>query len=472
MSDLVLGIDCSTTACKAIAWDAAGRAVAEGRSAIALDNPEPGAWQQDAEQWWTATCEACRALNVDRGRIAALCVTNQRETFVVTDDDGVPKHPALVWMDARCREQVAKAAEDLGRDRLHAISGKPASTTPSFYKLLYLLEREPSLRGAAVLDVHAYVVRRLTGVAATSLAAADPSGLVDMEQRAWSEELCHYAGLTPAQLPALFEPGEAIGELSQTAAAATGLSRGLPVIAGAGDGQCAGLGAGIADAGRAYLNLGTAIVSGVLSGEYRTDNAFRTLYAASGGYFLETDLQGGTFTLTWLSETFLGGAHSIAELAADAERVARGSEGLLVLPYWNGVMNPYWDDAAGGVVVGLRGHHTPAHLYRAVLEGIAMEQRLHTRGVEAATAPIAELVVMGGGSQSDLWCQVIADTLERPIVRAGDARSHGARRRDFGGSARGAASDDRGGDGGDDARRPAFRARGVGHGSLPQAVRR
>lgn len=422
MGDLVVGVDCSTTACKAIAWDAQGNAVGEGRAAIALDNPEPDAWQQDATTWYSAFCEACRGVtaHVDPARLTALAITSQRETFVVTDPEREPLHPALVWMDHRCGAQVARAVAELGEERLHALSGKPPCTTPSLYKLMFLLEREPALSASStrVVDVHGYLVWQLTERFATSRATADPMGLVDMAKHSWSPELVGLTGLDVSQLPELCAPGEVIARVSEGAARATGLPAGLPVVAGAGDGQCAGLGAGITAPGRAYLNLGTAIVSGVLSASFHRDRAFRTLYgAAPGTYFLETDLHGGTFIVTWLTERFA--RHDLGELAREAENIPAGADGLVLVPYWAGVMNPLWDDEASGVVIGWRGSHRPAHLYRAILEGIALEQRLHTEGVEAVTGNIAELVVMGGGSQSDLWCQILADTLNKRIVRAG-----------------------------------------------------
>lgn len=439
---LILGIDCSTTACKAIAWDAAGRAVAEGRAPIPLVNPGPDAWEQDAERWWTATAEATREAVAALGqggaaRVRAVGLTHQRETFVLTDASGAPLHPALVWMDARCRPEVAEAVQRLGEARLHALSGKPPCTTPSLYKLLFLLGRgAPALRALRprVLDVHALLSWRMTGRLCTSLASADPLGLVDMEARAWAPELLDLAGLAPADLPELCEPGAVIGGLTAGAAASLGLPPGVPVVAGAGDGQSAALGAGLVGPGAAYLNLGTAIVSGVISPAYRTDRAFRTLYAAMpGAYLLETDLKGGTFTLTWLVERLLGRpAGEVGEALAALEQEARalppGADGLLLVPYWNGVMNPYWDDNATGIAVGWHGGHAPAHLYRAILEGIALEQRLHTEAVEAAAGPIGELLVMGGGSRSDLWCQILADVIGKPVVRAGtsEATSLGA----------------------------------------------
>ena len=439
--ELVLGVDSSTTACKAIVWDANGSARAEGRAPIALENPGPDAYEQDAEQWWSACGEAIgRAMSAlsdaDRKHVRALCVTHQRETFVVTDEDGKPLHPALVWMDARCRDAVKRAVTRKGSESLHSISGKPACTTPSLYKLLFLLEEaaaELSKRRLRVLDVHAFLVWRLTGRCRTSLASADPLGLVDMQARAWSSDLLALAGLDSSSVPELVEPGSVIGSVTEAAARHCGLASGLPVIAGAGDGQAAGLGAGIVGPGRAYLNLGTAIVSGVLTEDYAIDPAFRTLYAATpGSYFLETDLKGGTFTLSWLAEKWLRANdidRALAELESRAAALPPGSDGLMLVPYWNAVMNPYWDDDATGIAVGWHGAHEPAHLYRAILEGIAFEQRLHSSGVEKASCQtIREFVVMGGGSKSALWRQIIADTLGKPIVRAAspEATSLGA----------------------------------------------
>jgi sugar (pentulose or hexulose) kinase len=433
-ADLVLGVDSSTTACKVIAWDREGRAVAEGRAPIGLDNPAPDGWEQDSASWWQALCRACQAVAaaVDPGRFAALCITHQRETFVFADATGKALAPALVWMDARATAEVAEAVAELGAERLHRLSGKPPCVTPSLYKAMWQRRARPELeRASCLLDVHAALVWRLTGRRATSWAAADPTGLVDMQTRGWSQPLLDLLGLAAEDMPELVAPGEVIAGLDDAAASATGLPAGLPVVAGAGDGQCAGLGAGIVAPGRAYLNLGTAIVSGVLSEHYATDGAFRTLFDATGQrYFLETDLQGGTFTITWLVDRWLR-RHDVsrsfdevlAELDERAAALPVGADGLVVLPYWNGVMNPFWDDRASGVVIGWRGSHEPAHLFRAILEGIALEQRLHTAGVEAAGVAVDAFVVMGGGSKSAMWCQIVADVLGRPVERAGSTEA-------------------------------------------------
>ena len=151
--------------------------------------------------------------------------------------------------------------------------------TPALYKLFWLRANEPELldRTARVLDVHAFLVHRLTGEWRTSWACADPLGLLDMQSLDWSDEILEEVGLERGQMVALSPPGTVVGELDEDVANETGLPPGLPVVGGAGDGQAAGLGANVTEAGRAYLNLGTALVSGTYSDDYAWGREFRTL---------------------------------------------------------------------------------------------------------------------------------------------------------------------------------------------------
>ncbi|MGH6704662.1 MAG: FGGY family carbohydrate kinase, partial [Bradyrhizobium sp.] len=125
--DLVIGIDCSTSATKAIAWDARGRSVAEGRVAIAMSNPAPGYFEQDPAEWWSSTAGALRQIagKIDPGRVAAIGISNQRETFSFFTEDGRALRPGMVWLDERARAQLHRFGRTFGAERVHAISGKP-----------------------------------------------------------------------------------------------------------------------------------------------------------------------------------------------------------------------------------------------------------------------------------------------------------------------------------------------------------
>jgi xylulokinase len=317
---------------------------------------------------------------------------------------------------------------DLGSDEIHRLTGKPPDTTPALYKLLWLREHEPETleRTRWVVDVHAFLVHRLTGMWRTTTACADPLGLIDMQRGDWSDDLLQRVGLRRDRVPTLFAPGEVIGELSAAAAERLGLPAGLPVVGGAGDGQCAGLGANATAAGHAYLNLGTAVVAGTTSERYAWHRAFRTLIGAvPGTYAMETLLQGGTYTVNWFLERIamldaasLGlGLRDVDVLEPAAARLGPGAEGLLLVPYLASAQTPYWDPAARGILFGLAGHHGRQHIFRAIMEGIAFEQRLAFEEMEPQLDQAIELLLTtGGGSRSPLWRQIVADVTGKTVV--------------------------------------------------------
>lgn len=424
--DYVIGVDCSTTAAKAVVWDAGGLAVAQARADFELVQQRPGWGEQNAEDWWAATSAAVRRVvqTVDGSRIAALCVTHQRETFACLDRLGKPLRPAMLWMDGRAVEEV----ERRGTPEVHRITGKPPNPTPAWYKLLWLARHEPETlqRTGKVVDVQAFLVHRLTGTWATSWASADPLGLVDMTTFDYDDGLLAEVGLDRSQLCALHPPGAVLGSVTDDVAQRLGLPPTLPVVAGVGDGQSAQLGAGITEPGRAYLNLGTGVVSGTYSETYSYGREYRTLAAAvPGAYTLETFIGGGTHNLKWFVEKFSGVDTRALGLELSPEQVLEtaaaqlppGADGLLVLPYWTGALTPYWDHHARGVLLGLTGAHGKSHVYRALLESIAYEQRLLTSGAEQVLEkPIEEVLALGGGSRSAIWCQILADVMRRDVV--------------------------------------------------------
>ena len=422
----VIGVDSSTTATKAVVWDREGHAVAEGREEFPLAMPQAGWHEQDAQDWWRSTRSALQqaAANVKASEIEAIGLTHQRETFACLGEDEAPLRPAMLWLDARAVREV----EEYGSEEIHRITGKPPDTTPAFYKLLWLRDHEPDVleRSARVVDVHGFLVKHLTGQWRTTWACADPLGLVDMESFEWSEEALGRVGLEPGRLCELDAPGAVMGELRSEVAEELGLPPGIPVVGGAGDGQSAGLGANITKPGRAYLNLGTAVVSGTYSDDYAWGREYRTLSGpVPRTYTLETLLQGGTYTVSWFVDRLAGteswhlGLDLSHEelLEAGAARVPPGADGLLAVPYWNQAQTPYWDDYARGVILGFRGHHGKSHIYRAILEGIAFEQRFMTDGVASALdQPIDLYLAVGGGSRSALWCRIIADITRRTVT--------------------------------------------------------
>ncbi|MBN1246263.1 MAG: FGGY-family carbohydrate kinase [Anaerolineae bacterium] len=419
----VLGIDASTTGCKAIVWALDGTAVSEGRADLPLHMPQRAWHEQPAIAWWKAVVRAIREATAgcDVSNVAAMCITPQRETFVPVDAHGEPLRPAIVWMDERSREVLPRIADEYGAERIHRESGKPLSGNLTLSKIAWLREHEPEVfaNTAHYLDVAGFLVEKLTGNYRTGWGCADPTGLFDMRHHRWNRDLLDYLGIDVAQLPGAHPPGEMLGSVTPEAAQVCGLPSGLPVIASVGDGQAGGLGAGVTKSGLAYLSLGTSVVSGTLTEEYVTDRAFRTMYSALPGvYSLETVLLSGTYIVNWFVNQIASEGESLADYDASLDQTPPGAEGLVLVPYWNSSLTPYWDVDATGIVAGWRGIHTRAHLYRAILEGIAMEQRLHSEHVAAALGTSLKAYhAMGGGTRSDRWCQIIADVTGKKVYR-------------------------------------------------------
>jgi sugar (pentulose or hexulose) kinase len=426
--DLVLGLDSSTTATKAIAFDRQGSLVAEGRAPIALSNPQAGWFEQRAEDWWRSAITAIRELlvKVASERIAAIAISNQRESFAQFDAGNNALRPGTLWLDERGRSEVERMKREVGVAELDRISGKPPDMTPCLYRCAWFATHMPDMwkKTAMTAEVHGVLAHHLTGQWVTSTASADPMGLIDMAKMDWSDKLLAVVGLNRSQLPRLYRPGQKMGSVMSQAAKATGLAEGLPVIAGGGDGQCAGTGVDVFAAGRAYVNLGTAVVSGSFGNAYVRDPVFRTLTSmGEDGYIYESCLRTGTFLIDWMVEQLFNvelvrdrGILKTLEQEAAASPI--GANGIAVVPYWSGSMTPYWDKDARGVIAGLTASHRRGDVYRALMEGIALEQTLMTNKIAAATQPIDHFVAMGGGASSDLWCQILADVSGREVRRS------------------------------------------------------
>jgi sugar (pentulose or hexulose) kinase len=425
-NNLVIGLDCSTTGTKAIAFDRKGNIAARAHETIPLSSPNPHEYEQDANDWWTSAQKALRQLThqVSPSRISALAISNQRETFVPLSKDGTCLRPAIIWLDERCKDEVESFSKKIGKRRIHQITGKPPDYAPVVYRLVWMKKHEPELfeKIDMICDVHAYIAWKLTSAFKTSWASADPFGLFDLKNTKWSPLILKSLDLKEDQLSETYCPGTILGRVSEEASRMTGLSLDTLVVAGGGDGQAAGLGGNVLSPERAYLNLGTAVVAGVYGKRYRTSKAFRTMSSCSeSGYYYECSLRAGTFAIDWFVKQVLRidplqQPDIYKQLEQEAQEASRGMDRLLFLPHLCGVMNPYWDINAKGAFIGLSSSHHRGHMYRSILEGIAFEQLLAIDAVERNIGTkVREFVVIGGGATNDLWCHIFADVTEKNI---------------------------------------------------------
>ncbi|MEW7009781.1 xylulokinase [Lentilitoribacter sp. EG35] len=421
---LIIGLDSSTQSTKAIAWSDTGELVAEGRADIPMNTPRKNHFEQTPEEWWKATCIALKALTdqIDSSLIDGIAISNQRETIGFFDKNLEPLHPAIVWLDSRSISEVEELTEKIGTDQLHKISGKPKDIIPSHSRILWFVKNHPAKiqNLYKVLNVSSYLGMKLTGECFVSWPSADPSGVFDIKQMDWSSEILDVIGLDKSRFAEPVAPASPIGEINEEAALQTGLKAGTKLYAGAGDGQCAGLGVNAARKGRVYLNLGTAVVTGVWSQTPNISNSWRTMTSpTSDGYFLEGVMRAGTYFMDWFVENYIdcnADNSTYSKLQADGETLPVGTDGLLVCPYLSGCMNPFWNMKAKAAFYGISPFHDSTHLYRGAMEGLTGDIARTIHDMRHQGLPADEIVAVGGGANSALWRKMIVDATGIPLT--------------------------------------------------------
>jgi xylulokinase len=348
--------------------------------------------------------------------IAGVGITGQAPTVLLVDDDGRPVGPAILWLDVRSDGEVddvrrrVPEAERLGGNRLHPYYAGP--------KLAWLRRRQPARweRASSVLQSHSYPVLRLTGARVTDhSSAALCSPLYDAGARTWAPEACAGLDVALAMLPALSAAHAVAGVVTRAAACESSVPEGTPVVVGGADFAASALAAGVTEAGEAALMLGTA---GNLIMPFEGE-AFDPRLINAHHVGCDRRLALGATLAGAVQEWFRrvaapGVAHETLE--GEADRVAAGADGVTLVPYLQGERTPVWDAEASGAFVGLRLDHGRGHLYRAVLEAVAVSFR-HCAEVAAERGlGLREVVAVNGGGRSPLWRQILSDALGAELL--------------------------------------------------------
>jgi xylulokinase len=422
---LVVGVDVSTTATKAVLVDEAGAVVATGSVEYGFDTPKPLWSEQHPHLWWDGCIGAVRqalvAAEVNGADVAAVGLTGQMHGSVLLDASGEVLRPALLWNDQRTAAECDAIREAVGRERLIAITGNDALTGFTAPKLVWVRDHEPDVwrRVAHVLLPKDYVRYRLTGGYAVDKADGAGTQLFDLAARDWSGDVLAALRIDPDWMPATFEGPETTGVVTPGAAEATGLVAGTPVVAGGGDQAANAVGVGAVDPGVMALSLGTSGVvfaatdAPVVEPDGRV-HAF--CHAVPGRWHLMGVMLSAAGSLRWYRDTFAPGV-DFADLVAEADDVPAGSDGLLFLPYLTGERTPHPDPDARGAFVGATVRHERRHFTRAVLEGVAYGL---CDGLDlmlaAGVASPGQIRASGGGVRSALWRQILADVLDTEIA--------------------------------------------------------
>lgn len=430
-----LGIDSSTTATKALLMDEDGRVVSIGRSEYGFETPKPLWSEQSPESWWLATVDAIKQAlaeaEIDGASVRALGMTGQMHGLVLLDKAGEVLRPAILWNDQRTQAECDEIRELVGRDRLISVTGNDALTGFTAPKILWVARNEPEIYENIdrVLLPKDYVRFRLTGEYAIDKAGGSGTILFDLAARDWSSEITRDIGIDPSWLPPTFEGTAVTGGLTGEAATATGLTPGTPVVAGGGDQAANAVGVGAVSPGVIAMSLGTSGVVFASTDHPAIEPEGRLhafCHAVPNTWHLMGVMLSAAGSLRWFRDTVSPGT-SYQSLDAAAASVHAGANGLLFAPYLSGERTPYPDPLARGAFVGLTLRHGVGHMARSVLEGVAFGLRDSVELIASMTT-LGEVRVSGGGAQSGVWLQIIADVTGLPVRVVGTAESaaHGA----------------------------------------------
>ena len=433
MSRFVGAIDQGTTSSRFIVFDAAGRVVTSAQKEHAQIYPKPGWVEHDALEIWRNTQEviggALAREGLHAGDLAAVGITNQRETTVLWDRrTGRPLHNALVWQDTRVADLVAELARDGGKDRFRAATGLPLATYFSALKLRWLLEHVPDARAKATAGdalfgtIDSWLLWNLTGGAAGGLHVTDVTNasrtqLMSLATCDWDDALLAAFDVPRAALPRIAGSSEVYSDARIATLA------GVPLAGILGDQQAALAGQTCFSPGEAKSTYGTGCFMLMNTGTRpvpSTAGLITTVaYRLGDGpvhFALEGSIAIAGALVQWLRDN-LGLIRSSAEVEALARSVADNGD-VYVVPAFSGLFAPYWKERARGAIVGLTRYANRGHLARAALESTAYQTRDVLEAMEKDTRiPIKELRVDGGMVANELLMQFQADMLAVPVVR-------------------------------------------------------
>lgn len=426
MTQATVGIDIGTSAVKVAVVGLDGRLLAEASRSYPMLTPHPGWVEQVPEDWWQATCAACKdATTAGAGvEIVGVGLSGQLNGFVLLDAEDRPLGNAIIWLDTR----AAAEADDL-RERFGSLLRERAATElnaiTQLTKLVWLARHEPERLASATsaLLVKDYILWRLTGVRQTDASDASATGMMDVATLGWIEELCAGAGFDAALLPPIGPSVVVAGHVGDQAAAATGLPAGTPVTPGGGDVAALAVGCDVVDTGVLGITLGTAghvVLACEAAAPFPVQpGLWRIAHADAGkAIWLGLVISGG-LSMSWLHRLLVSGGSTLSfpDMAALADAVPPGANGVSFLPFLEGVATPYAMPELRAAFAGMSSSTRAGDLVQAVMEGVAFNIRQCVEMFTGNGAVITEVRIAEGGSRVDRWCQIIADVLQRPVLR-------------------------------------------------------
>lgn len=389
--------------------------------------------EQDPEDWWRAICQTSKNLiahaRIDPRDIAVVSFSGQMMGCLCVDKQGNPLRPSIIWADQRAQAQAAALGEHIPLWDFYRIAGHRNNASYGLQKLMWVRDNEPDIykKTYKTLNAKDFIICRLTGKFYTEPSDGTSMACMDLIAGKWSERIVSAAGIDGDKLPALVPSTFVAGEVTQAAAAATGLAVGTPVVMGGGDGVCANVGAGSVRVGRTFSYVGSSAWIASTSEQPVFDEKMRTvtwahivpgLFAPNGTMQTAGGSYGWLKSQLALHETQLAEAQGVSPyelINAEVEKSPAGSNGLIFLPYLLGERAPRWNVNARAAFLGIKMESTRADMFRSVLEGVTMNLNIILE-ILRKHVDIAEILLIGGGAKGNVWRQMMADIYNARIA--------------------------------------------------------
>jgi xylulokinase len=418
-----LGIDLGTSEVKVVLCDQNGEVLASASRPLLVSSPQPLWSEQNPLDWWQATDEAVLALHAQvptfMSGVKSIGLTGQMHGAIVMDGAGEVLRPAILWNDGRSAAQCLALEKAVPQSR--TITGNIAMAGFTAPKLLWLRENEPSVfqRIRKVLLPKDWLRWRLCGQFFSDMSDASGTLWLDVGRRAWSDLMLAACDLDSSHMPALREGVEPAGELSAAIAKRWGLARTVIIAAGGGDNAASAVGMGATQAGQGFLSLGTSGVVFVVTDKFCSqpqDAVHSFCHAVPRCWHQMSVMLSCGASLSWLARVLDRDMSTLVAMADALPSVAKAAAPIF-LPYLSGERTPHNNPQASGVLFGLHGTHGDADLAYAVMEGVAFSMADGVRVLREAGTSIGELHLVGGGSRSDGWSQLVASSTGVDLVR-------------------------------------------------------
>ena len=425
---LLLGIDFGTGGCKVTVIGEDGLFVGEASVEYPTYHDHPGWSEQEPHEWWTSLCEALKKLaakGVDLKSIAACALDGSTHNAVLLDADYKPVRRTIMWTDQRATAEC-EALRAGWSEKIFSTCYQMPAPTWTLPQMMWLKVNEPEVleKTTHVLFVKDYVRYLLTGVAATDYIEAQGTLMWNMAKAEWCEELVQMAGLCPATMPKIIAPTDIAGHVTATAAAVTGLPKGLPVVCGSSDSAVEDYGAGAVEPGDLIIKLATAgNVNSMTAAAHPHPNTLTYSHIVPGMWYSVSATNAAALCMRWLRDTFYGdkggpgdNGDAWKRIDAEASGSSIGANGVFFHPYLQGERCPYWDANLRASFTGVSVSSTRGDFARALMEGVAFSLRDCYRTLEEMKLPVKRIFLIGGGARSRLWSEIVANVFNCSVA--------------------------------------------------------